>query len=606
MARVRLFGSDRSFIGWSCLLFLSSVCFTGIAGNAASTVMAQDQSTGTTSEQASPGPSDSGTDSSAQTPAVPDVASGADASTSSPSPTSAVPSEKSAVDPFTIPLPEKMPEASSKSQPVSDDWISKIDGLFGALLVGPMEAVLFFDFGTKAAFGTSIPLVVIWLLCGGVFLTLRMSFINLRGFFHAIQLVRGVYDEDDHKGDVSHFQALSSALSGTVGLGNIAGVAIAIGLGGPGATFWLIVAGFLGMTSKFAECTLAVMYRKTDEEGRVLGGPMVYLKEGLSRIGLGPLGSVLGIVFTVLCIGGSFGGGNSFQVVQSLNALKSEPAFSFLNDYPWIYGLLMVVLVGVVIIGGIKSIGNFAGAIVPFMCIAYMAICFAVLALNYDQIVPSVGLIIRGAFTPDGLYGGFLGVMVLGIKRAVFSNEAGAGSAAIAHSAAKTDEPVSEGIVALLEPFIDTIVVCTLTGLTIVVTGVYRQPDVLQWAVDSQGASITLAAFTQNPTFAWFKYVLYLAVFLFAYSTCVSWSYYGERCFVSLFGQKSSLFYKCLFLTFTFLGSIVSPTNILNFSDMLILSMSIPNLLGVFLMSGMIKSELDRYWARYKSGELKK
>ena len=603
MARVRLFGSDRSFIGWSCLLFLSSVCFIGIAGNVASNVMAQDQSTGTTSEQASPGQSDSGTDSSAQTPTVPDVASGAEAT---PSPTATSKSEKSPVDPFSIPLPEKMPEASSKSQPVSDDWISKVDGLFGMLLVGPMEAVLFFDFGTKAAFGTSIPLVVIWLLCGGVFLTLRMSFVNLRGFFHAIQLVRGVYDKDDDKGDVSHFQALSSALSGTVGLGNIAGVAIAIGLGGPGATFWLIVAGFLGMTSKFAECTLAVMYRKTDEEGRVLGGPMVYLKEGLSRIGLGPLGSALGIVFTVLCIGGSFGGGNSFQVVQSLNALKSEPAFSFLNDYPWIYGLLMVVLVGVVIIGGIKSIGNFAGAIVPFMCIAYMAICFAVLALNYDQIIPAVGLIIRGAFTPDGLYGGFLGVMVLGIKRAVFSNEAGAGSAAIAHSAAKTDEPVSEGIVALLEPFIDTIVVCTLTGLTIVVTGVYRQPEVLQWAVDSQGASITLAAFTQNPTFAWFKYVLYLAVFLFAYSTCVSWSYYGERCFVSLFGQKSSLFYKCLFLTFTFLGSIVSPTNILNFSDMLILSMSIPNLLGVFLMSGMIKSELDRYWARYKSGELKK
>ncbi|MCU0720470.1 MAG: alanine:cation symporter family protein, partial [Pirellula sp.] len=390
MARVRLFGSDRSFIGWSCLLFLLSVCFIGIAGNAASTVMAQDQSTGTTSEQASPGPSDTGSDSSAQTPAAPDVASGADASSPSRAPTSAVPSEKSAVDPFTIPLPEKMPEASSKSQAVSDDWISEVDGLFGTLLVGPMEAVLFFDFGTKAAFGTSIPFVVIWLLCGGVFLTLRMSFVNLRGFFHAIQLVRGVYDKDDHKGDVSHFQALSSALSGTVGLGNIAGVAIAIGLGGPGATFWLIVAGFLGMTSKFAECTLAVMYRKTDEEGRVLGGPMVYLKEGLSRIGLGPLGSALGIVFTVLCIGGSFGGGNSFQVVQSLNALKTEPAFSFLIDDPWIYGLLMVVLVGVVIIGGIKSIGNFAGAIVPFMCVAYMAICFAVLAMNYDQIVPAV------------------------------------------------------------------------------------------------------------------------------------------------------------------------------------------------------------------------
>lgn len=606
MARVRLFGSDRSFISWSYLLFFTSVCTLAVAFSETNIARAQDQTVGATSEQSNPAPSNSGADSSPAVTPTSDGNSGAEAGAVTPQTSVTPPSQSKPVDPFTIPLPDKMPEASSKSQPVTDDWISKVDGLFGALLVGPMEAVLFFDFGTKAAFGTSIPFVVIWLLCGGVFLTLRMSFVNLRGFFHAIQLVRGVYDEDDHKGDVSHFQALSSALSGTVGLGNIAGVAIAIGMGGPGATFWLIIAGFLGMTSKFAECTLAVMYRKTDEEGRVLGGPMVYLKEGLSRIGLGPLGSALGIIFTVLCIGGSFGGGNSFQVVQSLNALKTEPAFSFLIDYPWIYGLLMVVLVGVVIIGGIKSIGNFAGAIVPFMCVAYMAICFAVLAMNYDQIVPAVGLIIRGAFTPDGLYGGFLGVMVLGIKRAVFSNEAGAGSAAIAHSAAKTDEPVSEGMVALLEPFIDTIVVCTLTGLTIVVTGVYRQPDVLQWAVDSQGASITLAAFTQNPTFAWFKYVLYLAVFLFAYSTCVSWSYYGERCFVSLFGQKSSLFYKCLFLTFTFLGSIVSPTNILNFSDMLILSMSIPNLLGVFLMSGMIKSELDRYWARYKSGELKK
>lgn len=649
MASVRLFGANRIFAGWSSLHLLLSVCMIGVIGHGASVGISQDQPSGAKTEQASPGQSGNaadsssqdsagnagtdGTDSAATSTANSDTTgkdtANSDTAGSSNSPTTITPSENKAVDPRTIPLPDKMPEASSKKQEEKDDWISTVDGLFGKLLVGPMEAILFYDFGTgdkpkkdesgkvvvdesgkpvmnKGWLGTSIPFVVIWLLCGGIFLTIRMAFINLRGFFHAIQLVRGVYDEEDHKGDVSHFQALSSALSGTVGLGNIAGVAIAIGLGGPGATFWLIVAGFLGMTSKFAECTLAVMYRKTDEEGRVLGGPMVYLKEGLSRIGLGPLGSVLGIVFTVLCIGGSFGGGNSFQVVQSLNALKTEPAFSFLNDYPWIYGLLMVVLVGVVIIGGIKSIGNFAGAIVPFMCIAYMGICFAVLAMNYDQLIPAVGLILRGAFTPEGLYGGFLGVMVLGIKRAVFSNEAGAGSAAIAHSAAKTDEPVSEGIVALLEPFIDTIVVCTLTGLTIVVTGVYRQPDVLQWAVDSQGASITLAAFTQNPAFAWFKYVLYLAVFLFAYSTCVSWSYYGERCFVSLFGQKSSFFYKCLFLTFTFLGSIVSPTNILSFSDMLILSMSIPNLLGVFLMSGMIKSELDRYWARYKSGELKK
>ena len=236
--------------------------------------------------------------------------------------------------------------------------------MFGEYLVKPMASVLFFDFGTKTALGVSIPFVVVWLLCAGVFLTLRMGFINLRGFWHAIELVRGKYDDKDHQGDVSHFQALSSALSGTVGLGNIAGVAIAIGVGGPGATFWMIVSGFLGMTSKFAECTLAVMYRSKDEQGLVLGGPMVYLREGLGKMGLGWLGSVLAIVFTFLCIGGSFGGGNSYQVAQSLNALKTEPAFAFLEDYPWVYGLIMTVLVGVVIIGGIKSIGNFAGAVV--------------------------------------------------------------------------------------------------------------------------------------------------------------------------------------------------------------------------------------------------
>lgn len=508
------------------------------------------------------------------------------------------------VDPHNLPLPDKLPAPSKSSEEKPKDWIQTVDSYFGTLLVQPMAAVLFYDFGTKSWLGTSVPFVVVWLLCAGIFLTLRMSFINIRGFFHAIELIRGVYDSKEHKGDVSHFQALSSALSGTVGLGNIAGVAIAVGTGGPGATFWMILSGLLGMTTKFSECTLAVMYRQTDSQGMVLGGPMVYLREGLARMGLAPLGSLLAIVFTFLCIGGSFGGGNSYQVVQSLNALQAEESFSFLKDYPWIYGLVMVVLVGVVIIGGIKSIGNFAGAVVPFMCIAYMLICLTILALNANRIPWAIGEILAGAFTPAGLYGGFLGVMVIGIKRAVFSNEAGAGSAAIAHSAARTEEPVSEGIVALLEPFIDTVMVCTLTALTVIVTGVYRQPEVLQLAADNKGSMITLTAFTQIESLAWFKYVLYLAVFLFAYSTCVSWSYYGERCFVSMFGQKSSLIYKILFLIFTFLGSIVSPTNILDFSDMLILSMAIPNLIGVFLMSSMIRKELDRYWLKYKNGEL--
>ena len=525
------------------------------------------------------------------------------------------------IDPHTIPMLDRLPISTKDKTKAERDakiesgeltvaseppqgWIAAVDGMFGEYLVKPMASVLFFDFGTKTALGVSIPFVVVWLLCAGVFLTLRMGFINLRGFWHAIELVRGKYDDKDHQGDVSHFQALSSALSGTVGLGNIAGVAIAIGVGGPGATFWMIVSGFLGMTSKFAECTLAVMYRSKDEQGLVLGGPMVYLREGLGKMGLGWLGSVLAIVFTFLCIGGSFGGGNSYQVAQSLNALKTEPAFAFLEDYPWVYGLIMTVLVGVVIIGGIKSIGNFAGAVVPFMCIAYMSVCIALLCLNYQYLPFAAQEIVTGAFNPTAMYGGFLGVMVIGIKRAVFSNEAGAGSAAIAHSAAKTDKPISEGMVALLEPFIDTVLVCTLTALTIVCTGVYRQPDVQQLAVDGKGSMVTLAAFTQNASFDWFRYILYLAVFLFAYSTCVSWSYYGERCFVSLFGQKWSMLYKILFLVFTFLGSIITPENILDFSDMLILAMSVPNLIGVFLMSSMIRKELDKYWLEYKSGAM--
>jgi AGCS family alanine or glycine:cation symporter len=518
-----------------------------------------------------------------------------------------------AAESHALPLPEKMPPKSSsvanegtEDAPAKKNWVDDVDAVFGTWLVQPLAAVLFFDFGTSKVLGTSVPFVVIWLLLGGVFLTLRMAFINFRGFYHAIELLRGTYDEKDDQGDVSHFQALASALSGTVGLGNIAGVAIAIGQGGPGATFWMILCGLLGMTSKFSECTLAVMYRRTDEEGLVLGGPMIYLRDGLARMGLGPVGSVLAIVFTFLCIGGSLGGGNSYQVVQSLNALQAEDTFAFLRpgQYPWIYGVAMVILVGAVIIGGIKSIGNFAGRVVPFMCVAYMLVCLTILMMNASQIPNAVVEIFRGAFTPDGLYGGFLGVMVLGIKRACFSNEAGAGSAAIAHAAARTKEPVSEGMVALLEPFIDTVIVCTLTALTIIVTGVYRQPEVLQLAQDNKGSMITLAAFTQSSGFEWFKYILYLAVFLFAYSTCVSWSYYGERCCVALFGNRSSLPYKCLFLTFTFLGSVVSPTNILEFSDMMILSMAIPNLIGVFLLSNRIRAELDRYWARYKSGEL--
>lgn len=501
-------------------------------------------------------------------------------------------------------LAQEPPASPSRSTGSLPGWIESVDSFFENYLVKPLDAVLFFDFGTKERFGVSIPFVVVWLLFAGIFLTIRMGFINVRLFGHSIDLIRGRYDRKEDRGDVSHFQALASALSGTVGLGNIAGVSIAIGTGGPGATFWLIFFGLIGMTTKFAECALAVMYRTTDEKGNILGGPMVYLRKGLEAKGLGSLGKVLAFAFAILCIGGSFGGGNSYQVAQSLNAFQAEPAFEFLKTAPWIYGLLMVLAVGVVIIGGIKSIGNFAGIVVPFMCGAYLIMCLTIIGANYQQIPTAALEIVQGAFAPSALYGGFFGVLVIGAKRACFSNEAGAGSAAIAHSAAKTQEPVSEGIVALLEPFIDTVVVCTLTGLLIVITGVYKLPEVQQMAAANQGSMITLQAVTQNASLAWFKYVLYVAIFFFAYSTCVSWSYYGERCFVWLFGQKSSLIYKFLFLGFTLLGSIVKPVNILEFSDMMILTMAIPNLLGVFILSNEIYKHLQIYIGKLQSGEI--
>lgn len=481
------------------------------------------------------------------------------------------------------------------------NWMAQIDGYFG-VVVDLMEAVIFFDFFTKIFLPTSIPFVVAWLFCGALFLTIRMGFINIRGFRHAIDVTRGAFDKPGDHGDVSHFQALAAALSATVGLGNIAGVAIAIGTGGPGATFWIILVGLLGMTSKFAECTLGQKYRTVDENGHVLGGPMRYLHVGLSEMGFPMFGKILAVLFMVLCIGASFGGGNSFQVGQSLDAIRS--AFPILEDHPWIYGLVMVVAVGVVIIGGIKSIGAVASAIVPFMCGAYILAALAILALHVDQLPAAAVSIVQGAFDPVAIKGGILGVLVIGIKRAVFSNEAGVGSAAIAHSAAKTDEPVSEGIVALLEPFIDTVVVCTITALTVVVTGAYNAPETASAVANDQGAQVSLYAFTTGG-YDWFRYILYVSVVLFAYSTCISWSYYGERCWAELFGARTSLIYKLLFLCFTFLGSIVTRGNILEFSDLMILSMSIPNLLGVFLMSGMIKRELDHYWAKYKSGELK-
>ncbi len=480
--------------------------------------------------------------------------------------------------------------------------VDAIDRFFGAAIVEPLTAVFFYDvisWDNNSDPNLQLPVVVLWLVLGSVYLTFRMGFINLRAFKHAINVTRGRYSNPSDLGEVSHFQALTTALSATVGLGNIAGVAIAVSIGGPGATFWMIIAGLIGMSAKFAECTLGQKYRQVRSDGHVMGGAMYYLSNGLKELNLGGLGKVLAVLFAVLCIGGSLGGGNTFQVSQSLNALQES--MPILVTYPWIYGLVMATLVGVVIIGGIKRIAEVADKIVPTMVGVYVTAALYILFDNYSLIPTAFGAIIEGAFAPPALYGGFIGVLVQGFRRAAFSNEAGTGSAAIAHSAARTPYPVREGIVALLEPFIDTVVVCTMTALVIVITGAYNNPENAALIAGNQGAALTSRAFGQH--ISWFPLVLSGCVLLFAFSTMISWSYYGERCWTYLVGDGKSRIFQFVFVLFTFLGSIVSATNILNFGDLMILGMAFPNLVGVLLLSGKVKADLDAYWAKYKNNE---
>jgi AGCS family alanine or glycine:cation symporter len=444
----------------------------------------------------------------------------------------------------------------------------------------------------------NIPFIVIWLLFGALFFTIRMGFINFRGFKHALQLASGKYDEPDAPGRITHFQALATAVSATVGLGNIAGVAVAISLGGAGATFWMIVAGLLGMSSKFVECTLGVKYRFIDPEGRIFGGPMNYLRHGLEKRNLGKLGKFLAAFFAVLGIGASFGGGNMFQSNQSFEILSAQIPFLDGNDGP-LFGVFMMILVGVVIIGGINSIAKVTGKVVPIMAGVYILGALVVIGMNISNIGPAFGAIIDGAFSPDALKGGFVGVLIVGFQRAAFSNEAGVGSAAIAHSAAKTNHPPSEGFVALLEPFIDTVVVCTLTALVLIFTGKHEIDGV-------SGVELTSAAF--GSVISWFPYVLSAAVFLFAFSTMISWSYYGMRSWTYIFGKskRSEIIYKSFFLFFVFLGASVSLGAVLDFSDMMILAMSFPNIIGLYIMSGEVKHDLKEYLVKLKKGELYK
>lgn len=448
----------------------------------------------------------------------------------------------------------------------------------------------------------SFPLVVIWLVVGAVIFTVYMGFVNIRGFGVGVNLTRGVFDNPDSQtGEVTHFQALTTALSGTVGLGNIAGVAVAITLGGPGATFWMIVAGLLGMSSKFVECTLGVKYRNINPDGTVSGGPMYYLSKGLAEKGMGKLGKALAVFFAVMCIGGSFGGGNMFQINQAYKqfVIATGGEQSFLYGQGWIFGLIAAILTALVIIGGIKGIARVTDKLVPFMLFTYLLGAISVLVLNYDTIPDAFVLIFNGAFAPEAVSGGIVGVLLQGFKRAAFSNEAGVGSAAIAHSAVKTNEPVSEGLVSLLEPFIDTVVICTMTALVIIDTGLYNQQGV-------DGVALTSRAF--ESVIWWFPYVLTMAVVLFAFSTMISWSYYGLKAWTYVFGETraADLTYKFIFCTFIVIGATMNLGSVIDFSDAMIFAMCFPNIIGLYILAPTVKRDLESYLNRIKTGEIRR
>ena len=473
---------------------------------------------------------------------------------------------------------------------------------------GPFVSFIFAPFP-----GTGFPWIVGWLVIAATVFTLYFAFVQLRFFSHAISLVKGDYSDPNDAGEVSHFQALATALSGTVGLGNIAGVAVAVGIGGPGATFWMIVAGLLGMASKFTECTLGVKYRNEYDDGTVSGGPMYYMSKGFNELGL-PGGKILAVLFSIFCILGALGGGNMFQANQAHAQIAG-----ITGDYPgWITGLVFAGIVFAVIVGGLKSIARVTEKVVPFMGVMYVLAALVIIIMHADQIGWAFGQIFAGAFTGLGVAGGMVGALIQGFRRAAFSNEAGVGSAAIAHSAVRTKEPITEGFVSLLEPFIDTVVICTMTALVIIITqqliidpdtGKYmlnEAGDAIATVDGNSGVSLTSAAF--GSAFSWFPYVLAIAVVLFAFSTMISWSYYGLKAWTYLFGEghTKELVFKVIFCIFVVIGAAANLGPVIDFSDAAIFAMAVVNVFALYFLMKVVRQELASYAERLKSGEIRK
>jgi AGCS family alanine or glycine:cation symporter len=487
--------------------------------------------------------------------------------------------------------------------------------------------------------GTDVPIVLFILVFGALFFTIYFKFPNIRLIGTAVRVVRGKYDDIDHtgveksdsvnsdsgdnpdtirdesiEGEVTPFQALTAALSATVGLGNIAGVAIAIAVGGPGATFWMIIAGFIGMASKFTECTLGVKYRDVDEDGTVHGGPMYYLSKGLKERGMKGFGKVLAIFFAIMAVGGSFGGGNMFQSNQAASQFIQMAGIES-DSAGFIFGLVVAAIVGIVIIGGIKKIGAVTEKVVPVMAIIYVGAALVILGMNYSVIPQAFGMIFDGAFSMKAGIGGFIGVLIVGFQRAAFSNEAGVGSAAIAHSAVKTKYPASEGIVALLEPLIDTVIICTMTALVIVITNIKYglfdygnltgDDEVILNGTEEHLSGVDLTSLAFDSAIPNFSIVLTIAVILFAISTMLSWSYYGLQAWKFLFGKGkiSDMVYKILFLLFVVVGASISLGSVIKFSDAMIFAMVFPNIIGLIILAPKVREELKKYTSKIKASK---
>ncbi|MGJ9423006.1 alanine/glycine:cation symporter family protein [Aeromicrobium sp. CF3.5] len=485
---------------------------------------------------------------------------------------------------------------------------SAIDSFF-APVTDAVSGVIFYSVTIG---GVTFPLIVGWLVLAAAFFTVAFKGIQGWGIGHAIALVRGRYGSDDDPGEVSHFQALTSAVSGTVGLGNIAGVAVAVSLGGAGATFWMIVAGLLGMCTKFVECTLGVKYRVEHEDGTVSGGPFRYLPIAFARFGT-KVATVLTGIFAVSIFFFGAVGGNMFQAnqtyAQAKNVTGGEDGWLGSDGAALAFGIILALLVGLVIIGGMKSIGRVTASLVPTMAFIYIAACLYVILSNFGSIGGAFGDIIGGAFSPEGVTGGVVGVLIIGFQRAAFSNEAGVGSAPIAHSAVKTRRPVTEGFVAMLEPFIDTVVVCTMTALTIVIAQPQSWLDAREAVASGETPSpdgVVLTSDAFESAVSWFPYVLAIAVALFAFSTLITWSYYTQKAWTSLFGRTpfSERLFQVIFLSFTVFGTVVALADVINLADSMLFLCALINISGLYLLFPVVRKELKEYWVDRQAGNL--